>query len=72
MSILLKNGTVIDYASNTEPIGIIEKVIDSEYVPKHNEETNQKELKDAEVHEVNDKSIILKYNNEYVLFDRIK
>ena len=67
-----KSNTIIDYASNTEPIGIIEKVIDSEYVPKHNGETNQKELKDAEVHEVNDKSMILKYNNEYVLFNKLK
>ena len=67
-----KSNAIIDYSSDTEPIGIIAKVIDSEYVPKHNGETNQIELKDAEVHEANDKSMILKYNNEYVLFNKLK
>ena len=66
-----KSNAIIDYAGKTEKIGVIDKVIDSIYVPKYDGETNREEIKNAEVYDKTDESIVLLYNNEYVLFERI-
>ena len=66
-----KSNAIIDYVGGTEKIGVIDKVIDSNYVPKYDGETNQEEIKNAEVYDKTDKSIVLLYNNEYVLFEKI-
>ena len=66
-----KSKGIIDYIGNTEKIGTIIKVIPNKYIPKFDNETNSKEIKGAEVYSKGDKSIILKYSNEYVLFERI-
>ncbi|MBE6139346.1 MAG: hypothetical protein E7174_02445 [Firmicutes bacterium] len=66
-----KSNAIIDYAGGTEKIGVIDKVIDSNYVPKFDNETNREEIKNAEVYDKTDKSIVLLYNNEYVLFEKI-
>jgi len=66
-----KSNSMIDYAGGTEKIGVIEKVVDSEYVPKYDNETNREEIKNAEVYDKTDKSIVLLYNNEYVLFEKL-
>lgn len=66
-----KSNSVIDYAGGTEKIGVINKVIDNKYVPKLNNETNRKEIKNAEVYDKTNNSIVLLYNNEYVLFKKI-
>ena len=66
-----KSNAIIDYAGGTEKIGVIDKVIDSIYVPKYDGETNREEIKNAEVYDKTDKSIVLLYNNEYVLFEKI-
>lgn len=66
-----KSNAIIDYAGGTKKIGVIDKVIDSIYVPKYDGETNSKEIKNAEVYDRTDKSIVLLYNNEYVLFEKI-
>lgn len=66
-----KSNSVIDYAGGTEKIGVINKVIDNKYVPKLNNETNRKEIKKAEVYDKTNNSIVLLYNNEYVLFKKI-
>lgn len=66
-----KSNAIIDYAGGTEKIGIIDKVIDSNYVPRLDNETNREEIRNAEVYDKTDKSIILLYNNEYVLFEKI-
>lgn len=66
-----KSNSIIDYAGGTEKIGIIDKVIDSNYVPKYDGETNREEIKNAEVYDKTDKSIVLLYNNEYVLFEKL-
>lgn len=66
-----KSNAIIDYAGGTEKIGVIDKVIDSNYVPKFDNETNREEIKNAEVYDRTDKSIVLLYNNEYVLFEKI-
>lgn len=67
-----KSYAIIDYAGTTEKIGVIDKLIDNEYVPKLNNETNTEEILNAEVYDKNEDSIVLLYNNEYVLYGKIK
>lgn len=66
-----KSNSLIEYVGETEKIGIIDKVIENEYVPELNGETNTKEILNAEIHAKTDNVIILRYNNEYVLFEKI-
>ena len=66
-----KSNAIIDYAGGMGKIGIIDKVIPSKYVPKLNSETNTEDLLNAKVYDRTEKSIILYYNNEYVLFEKI-
>ena len=67
-----KSYAIIDYAGGTEKIGVIDKLIDKNYVPKLNNETNPEEILYAEVYNKTEDSIVLLYNNEYVLFGKIK
>lgn len=69
-----RSNAIIDYAGNleSERIGIIDKLVDSKYVPKFNNETNTKEILNADVYNKTEDSIVLFYNNEYVLFGKIK
>ena len=67
-----KSYAIIDYAGGSEKLGVIDKLIDNEYVPKFNNETNTEELLNAEVYNKTEDSIVLLYNNEYVLFGKIK
>lgn len=67
-----KSYAIIDYAGGSEKIGVIDKLIDNEYVPKFNNETNTEELLNAEVYNKTEDSIVLLYNNVYVLFGKIK
>lgn len=66
-----KSFSVIDYAGGSEKIGTIDKLIDSKYVPKFDGETNNQEVLGASVFEANEKTIVLNYNNTYVLFEKI-
>lgn len=66
-----KSFSVIDYAGGSEPIGSIDKLIDSEYVPKLDGETNTEEILNALVFDKTNNTIVLKYNNNYVLFQKI-
>lgn len=66
-----KSFSVIDYTGGTEKIGTIDKLIESAYVPKFDGETNSKEILGASVYESNEKTIVLNYDNTYVLFERI-
>ncbi len=66
-----KANVVIDYAGGTQKIGVIDKLIHNKYVPKLDNETNTKELLNAEVYDKSEKNIILKYDNDYVLFVKI-
>lgn len=64
---------VIDYAPNPNgPIGVIDKLIDSQYVPQVNGKTNVEEILNAKVDYVGESSLILNYNNIYVLFEKIE
>jgi len=64
---------VIDYAPNPNgPIGVIDKLIDSQYVPQVNGETNAEEILDAKVDSIGGNSLVLNYNNVYVLFEKIE
>lgn len=69
-----KSNAIIDYAGNieSERIGIIDRLVDSKYVPKFDNETNTKEILNADVYNKTEDSIVLFYNNEYVLFGKIK
>lgn len=66
-----KSFSVIDYAGDSEKIGTIDKLIDSKYVPKFDGETNCKDILGASVFESSEKTIVLNYNNAYVLFERM-
>lgn len=67
-----KSYAIIDYEPNPEgPIGVIDKLIDSEYIPKYDGETNAKEILNAKVDLVGESTMVLYYNNNYVLFERI-
>ena len=66
-----KSFSTIDYAGGSEKIGTIDKLIDSKYVPKFDGETNSQEILGASVFEASEKTIVLNYNNTYVLFEKI-
>lgn len=67
-----KSYAIIDYAGGSESIGIIDKLIDSDYVPELNGETNTQEILNAKVFDKTDDTIVIYYNNNYVLFEKIK
>lgn len=65
--------SIIDYSPNPNgAIGVIDKIIDSEYVPKYNGETNTEELLNAKVDSMGETTIVLNYNNNYVLYEVIE
>jgi len=65
--------SIIDYAPNPDgAIGVIDKLIESEYVPKYNGETNTEELLNAKVDSKGEKTIVLNYDNNYVLYEIIE
>ena len=46
-------------------------LIESDYVPKVDGETNSKELLNAEVYPSGDNEIVLNYNNDYVAYEKV-
>ena len=63
---------IIDYAGDpNEYIGKIDKLIDKEYVPELDGETNTKEILNALVSEANEEIMVLYYNEEFVMFNKI-
>lgn len=66
-----KSFSAIDYAGGTEKIGMIDKLIEPKYVPKIDGETNNEEILGASVFEASEKTLVLNYNNTYVLFEKI-
>lgn len=66
-----KSNSIIDYAGGSKQIGIIDKIIDNKYIPKLDNETNTLDLLNALVYDETDTTIILEYNNEFVLFEKI-
>lgn len=68
-----KSFSVIDYDKNPDgPVGVIDKLTDKENIPKYNDETNTEEILNAKVDYASDNMIVLNYNNEYVLFEKIE
>ncbi len=63
---------VIDYAGGSKSIGKINKLIDNQYIPMINGETNTADILNALLYSKTDKSIVVFYNNEYVLFEKLK
>lgn len=66
-----KSYALIDYVGGSKSIGVIDKLIPKEYIPKYNGETNTDEILNALVFDGGDNGIVCLYNNEYVLFERI-
>lgn len=62
---------LLDYAGGGEPVGVIDRLIDEDYIPLLDGETNQEEIVGAEVHDPSDRSIILFHDHVYRLYDRI-
>lgn len=62
---------MLDYLGGSKPIGIIDKLIPNEYIPKLNGETNIEEILNASVYDKTYNKIVLFYDNEYVLFYKI-
>lgn len=66
-----KSNKIIDYIGGAAQIGTIDQLIDSDYVPKVDGETNSKELLNAGVYPGGDNEIVLNYNNDYVLYEKV-
>lgn len=66
-----KSNKIIDYIGGAAQIGTIDQLIDSDYVPKVDGETNSKELLNAGVYPSGDNEIVLNYNNDYVLYEKV-
>ena len=68
-----KSYAIIDYEPNPNgPIGVIDILIDSQYIPKYNGETNAEEILNAKVDSMGETTIVLYYNDNYVLFEKIE
>ena len=68
-----KSYMLIDYAGDlNKKIGTIDFVIDKQYMPQLNGETNCEELLNSSVLEADDKGMILNINNVAVLFNAIE
>ena len=67
-----KSFAVIDYAGSLEKnIGIIDKLIDEQYVPKLNCETNSEELLNSHIANASADNMIIISDNEAILFYKI-
>jgi len=67
-----KSFAIIDYAGNlNKTIGQIDFLIDEEYLPQLDGETNYSDFLGAGVLEANEKSMVLNIKNEAVLFNAI-
>lgn len=66
-----KSHKMVDYKNENESVGKIDILIGEEYVPNYNGETNNKEILNALVFDLSDTSMILKYNNEFILFEKV-
>lgn len=63
---------MIDYAGNlNNSIGTIDFLIDENYLPEVNGETNSKKLLNSKVLEANEKNMVLNINNVAVLFEAV-
>ena len=67
-----KSNALIDYAGDfSKSVGKINFLINEEYMPQLDGETNCKELVNCDVLEYNEKSMVLNVNNVAVLFSAI-
>lgn len=67
-----KSYSVIDYRDGSIPIGFIDKLVNKEYVPKENNETNTKEILNSNVYESGENQIVILYNESYTLFEKLE
>ena len=65
-----RSNAIIDYAGNLDNyIGTINFLIDEDYLPEINGETNNEKLLNTKVLEANAKTMVLNIDNEAVLFE---
>ncbi|MDD2505475.1 MAG: hypothetical protein PHF21_04335 [Bacilli bacterium] len=64
--------SLIDYRGGSIPIGFIDKLVNKEYVPKENNETNTKEILNSNVYESGENQIVILYNESYTLFEKLE
>lgn len=67
-----KSYSVIDYKDKSKVIGNINKLIDKEYIPQVNNETNTKEILNSNVYEYSENKIVILYNEGYTLFEKLE
>lgn len=67
-----KSYSVIDYRDGSIPIGFIDKLVNKEYVPKENNETNTKEILNSNIYESGENQIVILYNESYTLFEKLE
>lgn len=67
-----KSYSVIDYRDGSKPIGFIDKLVNKEYVPKENNETNTKEILNSNIYESGENQIVILYNKSYTLFEKLE
>lgn len=67
-----KSYSVIDYRDGSIPIGFIDKLVNKEYVPKENNETNTKEILNSNIYESGENQIVILYNKSYTLFEKLE
>lgn len=63
---------LIEIASPLKLEGKIDKLIDSEYVPKLDGETNAEKYLNTSVYDVSNESLILAYTNDFRLFVKVE
>lgn len=64
--------SLIDYRGGSKSIGFIDKLVNKEYVPKENNETNTKEILNSNVYESGENQIVILYNESYTLFEKLE
>ncbi len=61
--------SIIDYVKHaTEPIGTITELIDAKSIPRNQAETNQKELEETKLWDINEKYAVIECNGVFRLF----
>lgn len=64
--------SLIDYRGGSKSIGFIDKLVNKEYVPKENNETNTKEILNSNIYESGENQIVILYNESYTLFEKLE
>lgn len=67
-----KSFVLTNYQKGQQSLGKIEELTDEIYIPKLNNETNSKDLVNALIYNDTHNTIVLEYNNMFVMFEKIE